>query len=160
MTLAFLVPDYRREEFSTRDAIQRIPSLKIGAMNIPYYISILHDYLPNAAIVRIESYRDFFSGKAKGLEVLLTTAESGSDWSLLFPDYSVAVPKPDFLKVPLAYAVRRGDTDMLLFMNTWLDLRREERTIEELYDYWIRGKGASQKQPRWSVIRNVLKWVK
>jgi Na+/H+-dicarboxylate symporter/ABC-type amino acid transport substrate-binding protein len=145
VTLAFLVPDHRREEFSTREAIQRIPSLKIGAVNIPYYIRLLNDYLPNAAIVRIDSNRDFFSGKAEGLEILVTTAEAGSAWSLLFPNYSVAIPKPDFLKVPLAYAVRRGDTDMLLFMNTWLDLRREEGTIQDLFDYWVLGKGAAKK---------------
>jgi Na+/H+-dicarboxylate symporter len=159
VTLAFLVPDHRREEFSTRDAIQRIPSLTIGAVNIPYYIRILNNYLPNAAVVRIESNRDFFSGKAEGLEVLVTTAEAGSAWSLLFPNYTVAIPKPDLLKVPLAYPVRRGDMDMLLFMNTWLDLKKKEETIQELYDYWILGKGAEKKEPRWSVIRNVLRWV-
>ncbi len=159
VTLAFLVPDHRREEFSTRDAIQRIPSLTIGALDVPYYIKRLNEYLPDAAVVQIKSKRDFFSGKAEGLEVLLTTAEMGSAWSLLFPDYTVAIPKPDLLKVPLAYPIRRGDTEMLLFMNTWLDLKKKEKTIQKLYDYWILGKGAEKKEPRWSVIRNVLKWV-
>jgi hypothetical protein len=28
-----------------------------------------------------------------------------------------------------------------------------------LYDYWILGKNAVPKPPRWSVIRNVLHWV-
>jgi Na+/H+-dicarboxylate symporter len=159
VNLALVVPDHRREEFSSLDAIKRIPSLKVGAPNVPYYIELFNVHLPNIAIVRIESNRDFFTGKAKGLEALLTTAESGSAWSLLFPNYTVVIAKEDVLKVPLAYPIPRGDTDMLLFMNTWLDLRREEKTIQELYDYWILGKGAAKKQPRWSVIRNVLRWV-
>ena len=32
-------------------------------------------------------------------------------------------------------------------------------TLWHLYDRWILGKDAEQKEPRWSVIRNVLHWV-
>jgi hypothetical protein len=39
-------------------------------------------------------------------------------------------------------------------------LKKRDRTIDTLYDYWILGKNAVPKQPRWSVIRNVLHWVK
>jgi hypothetical protein len=28
-----------------------------------------------------------------------------------------------------------------------------------IYDHWILGKTANQRQPRWSIIRNVLHWV-
>ncbi len=28
-----------------------------------------------------------------------------------------------------------------------------------LYDYWILGKEVEAKEPRWSVIRNVLHWI-
>jgi len=30
--------------------------------------------------------------------------------------------------------------------------------IDHAYDYWILGKGAEQKRPRWSIVRDVLGW--
>ena len=31
--------------------------------------------------------------------------------------------------------------------------------LEELYAHWILGERATAKQPRWSVLRDVLGWV-
>ena len=32
-------------------------------------------------------------------------------------------------------------------------------TIDALYNHWILGKTATRRQPRWSVVRNILHWV-
>ena len=32
-------------------------------------------------------------------------------------------------------------------------------TIDHLFDHWIRGKGADDTTPRWSILRNVLSWT-
>ena len=47
-------------------------------------------------------------------------------------------------------------TDWVNFINTWIELKKKDKTIASLYDYWILGKNAVPKQPRWSVLRNVL----
>ena len=46
------------------------------------------------------------------------------------------------------------------FINLWIELKQEDKTIPSLYDYWILGKNAVPTPPRWSVVRNVLHWVK
>ena len=46
------------------------------------------------------------------------------------------------------------------FISTWITLKQKDGTIDALYDYWILGKNAVSKPPRWSVLRNVLHWVK
>ena len=38
-------------------------------------------------------------------------------------------------------------------------LRDKDGTIRKYYDHWILGKTANAHQPRWSVIRDVLRWV-
>jgi hypothetical protein len=48
---------------------------------------------------------------------------------------------------------------MVDFINLWIDLKKKDKTIARLYDYWILGKHAVPEVPRWSVIRNVLHWV-
>ena len=53
----------------------------------------------------------------------------------------------------------RGDPELVSVVDTWIELKKKDTTIAALYDYWILGKNAAPKQPRWSVLRNVLHWV-
>ena len=86
-------------------------------------------------------------------------AERGSVLTLLHPKYTVVVPEPDAIKIPLAYPLARRDQEWAQFVNTWIELKRRDGTIVALYDHWILGKHAVKSEPRWSVIRNLLHWV-
>ena len=44
--------------------------------------------------------------------------------------------------------------------NTWLELKKKDGTIKQLYDYWILGKNAERISPRWCIARNVLHWIR
>ena len=59
----------------------------------------------------------------------------------------------------MGYPFAFGDQEMLEFMNRWIDLKKKDKTIERIYNHWILGQGATKKEPRWSIIRNVLHWV-
>jgi ABC-type amino acid transport substrate-binding protein len=63
------------------------------------------------------------------------------------------------VKVPLAYPIAGRDTVFADFINTWIELKRKDGTIDDLYKYWILGQNATPHGPRWSIIRNVLGWV-
>jgi ABC-type amino acid transport substrate-binding protein len=158
-TMAFIVRDHRRDEFSSREAVRRHKSLRLAVMNAPYYIQKVKKYLPQAELVLVDSPRAFFRDTSGEIDALIFTAESGSAWSLVYPNYSVAVPHPDILKVPLAYPVARGDDAMVELLSTWITLKRRDKTLERLYEHWILGTHAAQTGPRWSVIRDVLHWV-
>ena len=155
-TLAFIVKDHRRNEFSTRAAIRRLVAPRIGVPDVPYYMDKVRRYLPQATLVLLNSAREFFESRGEGLDALVFSAESGSAWSLLYPAYTVVIPKPDVLAVPMAYPIARGDQEWVNFINIWIELKKKDRTLAALYDHWILGKHAIPKQPRWSVLRNVL----
>jgi ABC-type amino acid transport substrate-binding protein len=110
-------------------------------------------------VVQLESYRDFFEDNTGEVDALVTSAEVGSAWTLLYPEYQVVVPKPVLSLLPLGYPVDHGNTEMADFLNHWIDLKKKDRTIEKTYNYWILGQGVTIKEPRWSIIRNVLHWV-
>ena len=158
-TLAFVVPDHRLEDFSSRDTLRHLKAPRIGVLNVPYYVDKVHRFLPQATIVQLNSITEFFEGKGEALDAFLYSAEAGSAWTLLHPAYTVAIPQPGVLKGPVAYPLPRGDRELADFINVWLELKKRDRTIEALYDYWILGKNAVPKQPHWSVIRNILHWV-
>jgi Na+/H+-dicarboxylate symporter/ABC-type amino acid transport substrate-binding protein len=158
-TIAFVVRDHRREDFGSREKVKALKKVKIAAPNVPYYVRKVREYLPQAEVVLLDSPREFFTRKDEDLDALLYSAEAGSAWSLIYPAYTVAVPHPDVLALPVAYAMARSDREWVDFVNTWIDLKKKDRTIASLYDYWILGKSAAEKEPRWSVIRNVLHWL-
>jgi ABC-type amino acid transport substrate-binding protein len=159
-TLAFIVPDHRRDEFSRYEAVQSLDALKIAIPDIPYYVSKMKALFPRAEVMPVEtSPREFLWGELKDVDAFVHSAESGSAWTLLHPQYSVVVPQPLSVSIPVAFAMAPGDSRMVAFMDSWVELKKRDGTIDDLFNYWIFGKGADKKEPRWSVIRNVLHWV-
>ena len=158
-TAAFLVPDHRRDEFSSRAAIKAHRSLRIGMPDVPYYENLLRGYLPQAETVILDSPRPYLKGETDRLDAYLGSAEAGSAWTLVYPGFSVAVPKPDVLAIPLAYAVRRDSDEWLDYLDVWIQLKKKDGTIDELYNHWILGQEAKSGGPRWCVIRDVLGWI-
>ena len=73
---------------------------------------------------------------------------------------SVVVPEPGLIKVPLAYPIARHDDRWVGFVNVWRELKRRDGTIDTLYRHWILGQDAEEKRRRWSILRDVLHWVK
>lgn len=160
-TVAFIVKDHRREAFNSRAAVRRFngEGWRIAVPDIPYYLTKVQSYLPQAEIVPIRSVKGFFEQHGEAFDALVYSAEAGSAWTLLYPAYTVAIPHPDVLAAPIAYPIARGDQEMVDLVNHWLVLKQKDQTIQTLYDYWVLGKNAVPKVPRWSVIRNVLHWV-
>jgi Na+/H+-dicarboxylate symporter/ABC-type amino acid transport substrate-binding protein len=158
-TLAFLVPDSMREPFSSWDSIRSRGRLRIGVLPLPTYVAKIRQELPEAELVPIDAVDQIFGDKTLGFDAVVLTAERGSAWTLLHPQYSVAVPGPQPIKVPLAYPVAARDEALAKLVSTWIELKRKDGTIDALFAHWILGRDASVRQPRWSVIRNVLHWV-
>ncbi len=160
VTIALVVKDHRREEFATLERIKRINGLRIGIYGDErYFATELENRLPKAKVVDITSIPDFFEHNRDDVDALLFAAEPGAAWTLLYPDYSVVIPKPDIAALPLGYPIAKGDQEMVNFLNRWIDMKKKDKTIEKLYNYWILGQGSIEKKPRWSIIRNVLHWV-
>ncbi len=162
-TLAFIVPDHRRADFSSATWIRETPGLRVGVPDLPYILGLIHREFPGVTAVELPlnqaSLEDFFAGQGEPVDALVLTAERGSFFSLLHPAFSVAVPHPVILKMPLAYPVARNDIKFAEFMGLWIDLKKKDGTIQSLYDHWILGHDAQPPKKRWSVLRNVLHWV-
>ena len=156
-TLGFVVPDGERRQFESWDAIRARGPLTIAVPDVPYYVDRLQALLPQARLRPITTFDAMFHAPASAAAFALP-AERGSAWTLRYPQYSVVVPAPKPLTVPLAFAMPRGERDFATFVDTWVDLKRRDGTIDELYHYWILGRDSRPAGPRWSIIRDVLHW--
>ena len=156
-TLAFVVLDYRRSAFASWDDVRAAGALRVGAPVTPYYIGFLRERLPSATIVPFSSVEPMFGHVDPPLDALVLTAERGSAYTLRHPEYSVVVPKPNPAKIPLAYVIAGQDDAMATVVNTWIDLKRKDGTIDELFAHWITGRNAVPHQRRWSILDDVLR---
>ena len=161
-TMAFVVPDHRRADFSSAEWIRGTPGLKVAVPDLPYVLDLVHREFPGLATEAMSldeaGLGDFFANRGHPVDALVLTAERGSFWTLLHPAYSVAVPHPVVVRLPLAYPVGGHDVEAARFVSNWIDLKRKDGTIQALYDHWVLGRDARAKAPHWSILRNVLHW--
>ena len=158
-SVAFIVEDAKREAYASLRSLQQKEELTLGVVPISYYRKTLHELLPQAKLVTINTPRSFFKGKSPKVDAFVYSAESGSAWTMLYPEFSTVVPKGLSLKVPVAFLLPAGQMEYGQFINTWLKLKRANGYIDKVYDYWILGQNPKAKKQRWSVIRDVLGWV-
>jgi Na+/H+-dicarboxylate symporter len=155
-TLAFVVADYRRAEFTSWDDVAAA-TLRIAVPGATYYVDNIRTRLPKATLVVFDSAERMFTPTTPPLDALVLTAERGSAYTLLHPEYSVVVPKPQSVKVPLAYVIAGRDEALAALVDTWIDLKKKDGTIDELFAHWIQGRNAVPHERRWSVMDNVLR---
>ncbi|HEY6363375.1 MAG TPA: cation:dicarboxylase symporter family transporter [Candidatus Binatia bacterium] len=159
-TLAFVVKDHLREQFSSWSNIRDLGSFPVTMPDLPYYVDQIKTRAPALKLELAETLNQIEDGLKQGtFDAVILPAERGSVLTLLHPKYTVVVPEPGIVKIPIAYPVARRDQEWAQFVNTWIELKRRDGTINALYRHWILGDHAVDRQPRWSVIRNVLHWV-
>ncbi len=161
-TLAFLVKDYKRHDFnSLQKLVQNQHRLTIATMAGPYYRRLLHDRLPHAKILPIESMEAFVKDSDEKADALLTVAEKAAAWSVLYPQYTITTPFADTTKIPSAFPVPQNEEELADVLKVWISLKTKDGTVSRLYDYWIQDQLPPEtSEHRWSIIRNVLHWVK
>src|SRR5262249_40377020 len=157
-TLAFVVRDHRRAEFSSAEWVGAQEGLRVAAPDLPYFLTVLKREFPNLQVlpVPMRDVEGFLSGKGAPVDALSLTAERGSFLTLLHPAFAVAVPRPLEVRLPLAYPVGRHDLEMTRYLATWIDLKKKDGTIQALFQHWILGRDPGLRKHRWSILRDVL----
>lgn len=157
-TLAILVLDHRRSEFPSWAALRDHPGLRVGVQNLPYYYSEIKRRLPQARIEIIPESKELLDPQGN-FDVYLLPAERGSVLTILNPRYSVVVPEGPAIEMPLAYPIAGEDPSWQRYVDTWIQLKKQDGFITGLYEHWITGRAARSGARRWSILRDVLHWV-
>ncbi|MCO8120604.1 cation:dicarboxylase symporter family transporter [Stieleria sp. TO1_6] len=159
VTLAFVVPDHKKSEFQDKAEILKRPQLKLAVIKGGYFAEHLFRAMPkNTQVVSLESPEEYFNGVHRDVDGLVISAESGSAWTLRNPQFAVANPFQNRVRVPLYY-MTGDDIAFGMFLKNWLALKRSNGTYDELYDHWILGEDPVDETNRWCILRDVLGWI-
>jgi ABC-type amino acid transport substrate-binding protein len=159
--LGLVVLDADRDTFSSVAAIRERSPVTIGLLvDSPGIQDLLREHLPGVELrfVELGTPRGFMAGEVQGVDAFAMLAEAGAAWSILYPAFSVVVPQPSPIVLPVGVATRRGDRDLAGFIDDWLVTQRASGELAQARDYWVLGKGALPNKPRWSIRRDVLGW--
>lgn len=159
LTLGLLVPDHARKRYAEAGKVRGM-KLTLGLVqDDPAFERRVDNALPLAEIKHISSPREFLRGNRPDLDGVIYSAEGGSAWTLIYPNYSIVVPQGSPVHVPLGYPMPLGDKAWQNFVSNWVELEKKNGSVTQLFNHWIRGGGAESTEPRWSIIRDVLHWV-
>jgi ABC-type amino acid transport substrate-binding protein len=97
-------------------------------------------------------------GELPQIDALFMSAEAASAWTLVFPRYSAVLRKPGW-SIPIAFGLPQSDETFHSFVDNWIQSSKALGVMDTAYDRWILGHETIERQPRWSIIRDVLHWV-
>jgi len=160
-TLGLVVRDELRDEFSSAARLAGRSPVTIALLgDLPAVQDRLRQQLAGVDLrfVALPSSKDFFEGKAPHVDAFAMLAEAGAAWSILYPAYSVVVPQPGAIAVPVGVGMRRGDSELASVVNDWLVIQRSAGVLSQVREYWVLGQGAQKRSPRWSIRHDVLGW--
>ena len=155
---ALVVPDAQAGTYSSREAIGALRGKRIAVEKGSYYARLIPLAAPNLTVVELDDPIDFFTEPGVA-DALFTSAEEGSAYTLMYPRYEAVAPEMPNPQLYLAYPVAKRQYEWTGFLNNWITMEQKSGLAGEEYDYWITGKTAVEKKPRWSVLRDVLHWV-
>lgn len=159
--VGLIVPDHRRRAFRSWSDIRAMNGLRIAMIEDRTSLVYLETALPDATPIPVATKADIdrlLAAGAPDVDAIAMFAEEAAAWTVRYPQFSFVAPAPTIF-IPSGYAVARGDTDMLLYLDTWLLNAKVDGTVDELYRYWMLGRVEQAQPPRWSIIRNVLGWI-
>ena len=158
-TLALVVHDSQRMNLSHLSDIRNKSGLTFAVVKGGFFAEKASEYFPEAKFIEIESEKEYFIKKGEGFDALLTSAETGFAWTLIYPQFAVTNPFEGQIRVPLFYLFNK-DPDFKDFIETWQDVNQKDGTMKIYYNYWIMGKEYKKKKKRWCIVRDVLHWCK
>ena len=159
-SLGFLVRSEQKDKFSSWRNLRTDSNLQIAIpTRASYYMAKVRGLLPKATLTPVtKNIKEFLAQDFDQYDALVMSAETASAYTLLYPNYTVAVSQPP-VKFPVSYILPENSPEMSDILNVWLRLKQEDGTTNSLYNYWVKGNVQSTLKPRWSIIRDVLHWV-
>ena len=159
VSVAAVVPDHTVDEFrDPREIIRDQEKLTLAVEVDSFFSERLDVVLPRTNKIEIENERGYFEGEIEA-DALITSAEGGSAWTLIYPGFSVIAPVRPSPKTPLIYPLARNAGEWQQLIDSWIYLKQRDGTFNELYNYWILGREAQDSGHRWSIARDVLGWL-
>jgi Na+/H+-dicarboxylate symporter/ABC-type amino acid transport substrate-binding protein len=156
--LGLIVRSSQADRFLSQAVIASIPNLRLAFFYDPVVAPLLHNAFPTAELTIIPNYKELLY--RNDFDAAIATFVQASAFATAHPSFSAVLPQGLEGSFLFVYVMPPGSDEFRRFVNSWLLLREATGFKQRMYDYWILGKQPAHTQPHWSIIRDVLHWVK
>jgi len=156
--LGLIVRSSQAGRFLSQAAIAEIPNLRLAFFYDPFFAPLLHSAFPTAKLTNILNYKELLS--RNDIDAVIAAFSQASAFATAHPGISAVLPQGSGSPLLFVYVMPPESDEFLHFVNSWLLLREADGFKRRMHDYWILGKQPARTQPRWSIMRDVLHWVK
>lgn len=150
-----VIPISAMSRFSSLAGTAAIKNLSIAAFG-----ATLQDVKVNFPLAHFVNFKNNMAWLTDGkVDSVMTSEIMGFAWCLSHPEFTLQDFNHSLGRKYLAYAVKINSYDWISFINNWMDLKRQYGFTESQNNLWIKGRISVPKEPRWSILRNVLHWI-
>jgi len=156
--IVLMVPSQNAEKFRSRTDIGAIRNLRVATFSSPEMKGVVRNLLPLAKIVSVNNYYDL--QRFEDFDAALWTEAQAV--ALVRTRKGITTVRPADFGTPFlfTYLMPGNSPEFLRYVNYWLKLEETGKFAQQMIDHWIQGQPLPDNKPRWSVIRDVLHWVK
>jgi ABC-type amino acid transport substrate-binding protein len=143
-------------KFLSRAAIEAQNNLTIAVFDDPVMTALAHRLLPEGKVVVLPDYDDLPNHPE--IDAAIWTLEQAKSWAAPRADYAAVVPRDLGGHFLIAYLMPENALRFRDYLDYWLRLQDVNGFSGRMVRKWIEGKPDPEKEPRWSILRNVLGW--
>lgn len=151
-----LVRDYDRSRFAAIAEMNEGRGIIIGVPPLEGVPERVRALLPQVTLRPYDQVEDVIDDP--DVTAIWTTMERAYYWSRVRPELSAVRPEGITTGTITVYAMPRGETEWRDLINLWIETRLANGESEDANRYWIQGRGLTKREPRWSIVHNVLGW--
>lgn len=152
--LALIVPSGTADRFRTYGAVADRADLTIAVFRDPVLEPMVHAMFPKARIVMLDSYDELPSRSE--VDAALWTRDQAAAWTQARSGYTAVVPADMGAPLPFSYLLPPAGTDMLRYLNLWLELEQASGARARALDYWVAGAARTEPGRRWNLLDDVV----
>lgn len=141
----------------SRKAIREQTGIKVACINSQALLPLARSLLPERQIVTVQSYGKLLTNPS--LQVALWSFFEARAFAMAHPGFTAVVPRDLGGPILLVYLMPPGAGSFQRYVDHWIDIQQADGFAQKEYRHWIEGIPPQKKQPRWSILRNVLHWA-
>ncbi len=154
--VGFLVRDFDRARFATLATLNQGQGMIVAVPPVEGAIQGIDTMLPMASTRTYQSVEDVIRDPM--VTAALMTLERAYYWSRIYPDFTAVRPRDVNTATIVVYALPYGEIEWRNLVDLWIETRKASGEADEAYSYWVRGTALARRNPRWSILHDVLGW--
>lgn len=142
----------------SRESIARQVDLVVACEDSPALLPLAASFFPGRKPIIVKDYEDLLGNP--NLQVAPWSLIEARAFALAHEGFTAVVPEEGGSPILLAYYMGPDAASLQRYLDHWIEVQDKNGFAKRQAMYWVEGIPGEKREPRWSILRNVLGWVR